>query len=269
MSKLPSKDDILNWVSENPTKSTKRDIARAFGIKGAARIDLKRILKELDADGALPKKKKRFRDPDRLPPVSVLQVGVPDGNGDLFARPLEWQGDGPEPKLLMITKPADPALGEGDRILARLTEVRGEDHAYEARLIRKIRSALGGSEAGKKIAVLGLTFKPETDDMRDAPALAILPALVEKGAIVRAHDPQGIEEAKPLLPDGVQYDEDAYAAIDGADAIVLMTEWNVYRGLDLARVRDLMSGRVFVDLRNVYEPADMEAAGFEYTGVGR
>ena len=152
------------------------------------------------------------------------------------------------------------------RIVESVVEVNA---AQKARMIRKIRSALGGSESGKRIAVLGLTFKPETDDMRDAPALAILPALVEKGAAIHAHDPQGIEEAKPLLPGGVEYHEDAYDAIEGADAIVLMTEWNVYRGLDLERVKKLMSGRVFVDLRNVYEPKDMAAAGFEYTGVGR
>lgn len=152
------------------------------------------------------------------------------------------------------------------RIVESVVEVNA---AQKARMIRKIRSALGGSESGKRIAVLGLTFKPETDDMRDAPALAILPALVEKGAAIHAHDPQGIEEAKPLLPGGVEYHEDAYDAIEGADAIVLMTEWNAYRGLDLERVKKLMSGRVFVDLRNVYEPRDMVAAGFEYTGVGR
>lgn len=152
------------------------------------------------------------------------------------------------------------------RIVESVVEVNA---AQKARMIRKIRWALGGSESGKRIAVLGLTFKPETDDMRDAPALAILPALVEKGAAIHAHDPQGIEEAKPLLPGGVEYHEDAYDAIEGADAIVLMTEWNAYRGLDLERVKKLMSGRVFVDLRNVYEPRDMVAAGFEYTGVGR
>ncbi len=152
------------------------------------------------------------------------------------------------------------------RIVESVVEVNA---AQKARMIRKIRSALGGSESGKRIAVLGLTFKPETDDMRDAPALAILPALVEKGAAIHAHDPQGIEEAKPLLPGGVEYHEDAYDAIEGADAIVLMTEWNAYRGLDLERVKELMSGRVFVDLRNVYEPKDMVVAGFEYTGVGR
>ncbi len=105
--------------------------------------------------------------------------------------------------------------------------------------------------------------------MRDAPALAILPALLEKGARVRAHDPQGMNEAAKLLPDGVQYCEDAYEAVTGADAMILMTEWNVYRGVDLERVGALMAGNVVVDLRNVYEPEAMRAAGFTYHGVGR
>ena len=136
-------------------------------------------------------------------------------------------------------------------------------------MVGKIRKALGGSEAGKTIAVLGLTFKPETDDMRDAPALAILPVLLEKGAKIRAHDPEGMDEAKKLLPDGIEYMDGPYEAIEGADAVVLMTEWNAYRGLDLERINAAMNGHVFVDLRNVYEPEQMREAGFQYTCVGR
>jgi UDPglucose 6-dehydrogenase len=136
-------------------------------------------------------------------------------------------------------------------------------------MVKKIRAALGGSEAGKTIAVLGLTFKPETDDMRDSPALAILPALLEKGAVIRAHDPQGVEEATKVLPPGITYCGDIYETLTGADAVVLLTEWNAYRGLDLARVRSLMRGATFVDLRNVYDPRRMREAGFEYDSVGR
>lgn len=138
MNKIPSKAEILDWISDNPTQTAKRDIARAFGIKGAARIDLKRVLKELEAEGHLEKRKRSYRDPDRLPPVSVLVVTGPDNDGDLFAKPMEWQGEGVEPVVLVIPRASDPALGEGDRILARLTEVKGEDHHYEARLIRRI-----------------------------------------------------------------------------------------------------------------------------------
>lgn len=138
MSTLPTKAQVLDWISANPTLTAKRDIAKAFGIKGAARIDLKQLLKELEAEGHLEKRKKTYRDPDRLPPVSVLQVKGPDGNGDLFAKPLEWHGEGAEPIVLIVPRASDPALGAGDRILARLQLIEGERHAYEARLIRRI-----------------------------------------------------------------------------------------------------------------------------------
>ena len=117
--------------------------------------------------------------------------------------------------------------------------------------------------------MLGLTFKPETDDMRESPALAILPGLIEKGATIRAHDPQGMDEARDLLPSSIEYCEDMYDAMSGVDAVVLMTEWNVYRGLDLERLKTVMKGDLFVDLRNVYEPTVMRHAGFDYVGVGR
>ncbi len=138
MSKIPSKPEILDWIAENPTLTAKRDIAKAFGIKGAARIDLKRVLKELEAEGHLEKRKRSYQDPDRLPPVSVLQVTGPDKDGDLFAKPMEWQGEGVERVVLVIPRASDPALGAGDRILARLTLVQAQDHHYEARLIRRI-----------------------------------------------------------------------------------------------------------------------------------
>jgi ribonuclease R len=123
MSQLPTKAEILQWISDNPTLTSKRDIAKAFGIKGAARIDLKRILKELEAEGHLEKRKKTYRDPEKLPPVSVLQVSGQTPDGELLARPMEWHGEGVEPVVLVIPRASDPAMGEGDRILARLTEV--------------------------------------------------------------------------------------------------------------------------------------------------
>ncbi|MGK0442572.1 MAG: UDPglucose 6-dehydrogenase [Pseudohongiellaceae bacterium] len=156
--------------------------------------------------------------------------------------------------------------GVSSRIVESVVEVNA---AQKARMVQKIRKALGGSESGKTIAVLGLTFKPETDDMRDAPALSILPPLIDKGATINAHDPQGMHEAKELLPDSVNYCDDIYQALEGADAVVLMTEWNAYRALQLGKVKDAMAGNVFVDLRNVYEPETMKAAGFDYHGVGR
>ncbi len=161
MSQMPSKDEILQWISDNPTLTSKRDIAKAFGIKGAARIDLKRILKELEDEGHLEKRKKTYRDPEKLPPVSVLQVSGQTNDGELLAKPLEWHGEGVEPVVLMIPRASDPALGEGDRILARLQEVKGEEHHYEARLIRRIganpRKVLGifrkRSEGGRIVPI--------------------------------------------------------------------------------------------------------------------
>jgi len=161
-------------------------------------------------------------------------------------------------------------MAQEHQVNARIVEAVLEvNAAQKARMVAKIRQALGGSESGKIITVLGLTFKPETDDMRDAPSLAILPALLDKGARIRAHDPQGMVAAAPMLPDGVTYHDDLYEAVEGGDAVVLMTEWNQYRGLDLARLRDLMRGDVFVDLRNVYEREAMCEAGFDYHCVGR
>lgn len=156
--------------------------------------------------------------------------------------------------------------GASSRIVESVVEVNA---SQKARMVTKIRQALGGSEADKTIAVLGLTFKPQTDDMRDAPSLAILPALADRGAIIRAHDPEGSAEARTLMPNGIDFVDDIDDALRGADAVVLMTEWNQYRGLDMNRVRSLMHGNVFVDLRNVYERDSMEAAGFAYSAVGR
>ncbi len=161
MSDMPTKAQILDWIEANPTLTSKRDIAKAFGVKGAARIDLKRLLKELEDEGHLEKRKKTYRDPDSLPPVSVLQVLPADDDGDLFAKPLEWHGEGVEPTVLLIPRASDPALGEGDRILARLTRVKGEDHHYEARLIRRIgtnpKRVLGifrqGAEGGRILPI--------------------------------------------------------------------------------------------------------------------
>ncbi len=140
--------------------------------------------------------------------------------------------------------------------------------AQKAKMVKKIRGALGGAEAGKVIAILGLAFKPETDDMRDAPALTILPALQEKGAKIQAHDPQSMKEAAKYLP-GVMFVNNAYEACEGADAVVLMTEWNQYRALDLARIKSLLKNPIFIDLRNVYEPQQLKDLGFAYVGVGR
>lgn len=133
----------------------------------------------------------------------------------------------------------------------------------------RVIAACGGSVADKTIAVLGLTFKPNTDDMRDAPSLEIVPALQAAGATVRAYDPEGMEEARKLLGDGLTYCENTYAALEGADALVILTEWDEFRALDISRVAGLMRGSVVVDLRNVYRPDEMRGAGMSYSSIGR
>lgn len=165
MQELPSKEQILQWIADNPALSAKRDIAKAFGIKGAARIDLKRLLKELEEEGSVEKKKRAYRDPGRLPPVTLLTVIGPDAAGDLFLRPMEWQGEGDHPRILLIPKKGDPALGAGDRLLGRLSEVNLDEYDYEARLIRRL--------GANPIKVLGI-YRKGSDGGRIVP--------IDKGA---------------------------------------------------------------------------------------
>ena len=133
---------------------------------------------------------------------------------------------------------------------------------------RKIIQACGGDVRGKTVALLGLAFKPNTDDMRDAPALAIVTALQDAGARIRAYDPEGMENAKAFLTD-VTYCRDAYDCADGADAVTIVTEWDLFRALDWDRIKTRLRGHVLIDLRNIYRPGEMEALGYTYVGVGQ
>jgi UDPglucose 6-dehydrogenase len=142
------------------------------------------------------------------------------------------------------------------------------NEARKLQMAERIVTALGGSASGKVVALLGLTFKPNTDDMREAPSLAIAPALIKAGATIRAHDPEGMAEAKKLMPD-LSYCADPYEAMTGADAVVLLTEWNSYRALDLKRMKAILKQPVVVDLRNIYRPSEMRTAGFRYSSIGR
>ncbi|MBN2631380.1 MAG: ribonuclease R [Rhodobacteraceae bacterium] len=161
MEQLPSKAQILQWITDNPGLVAKRDIAKAFGIKGAGRIELKRILRELEDEGAVAKKGRSYRDPESLPPVSILIITGPDAQGDVFARPMEWVGDDDAPRILFVPKKGDPALAAGDRILARLSPVDVGEYQYEARLIRHIGTnplrVLGvfraGAEGGRIVPI--------------------------------------------------------------------------------------------------------------------
>jgi len=139
----------------------------------------------------------------------------------------------------------------------------------KAHSIERVRTAIGDDLAGKVVAVLGLSFKPETDDMRDSAAIPLVEALIEDGARVKAYDPVAMDNARQLLPAGVEYCEDAYDAIDDADAIIIVTEWNQFRSLDMERIRTLLRQPVVVDLRNLYDPQRMREQGFSYFSVGR
>lgn len=193
-------------------------------------------------------------------------VGMDGRIGSKFLHPGPGYGGSCFPKDTMALMRIVQEYGENVRLVEAAVEVNA---AQKARMVKKIRDILGGSVVGKTIAFLGLTFKPETDDMRESPSISIIPALMEKGAEIRAHDPQGMEEAKRYLPDSVHYMKNAYEACRDSDAIVLMTEWNQYRALDLEQVRNLLKEPVFIDLRNVYDPKTMKELGFEYSGVGR
>ncbi|MDJ0951960.1 MAG: UDP-glucose/GDP-mannose dehydrogenase family protein [Alphaproteobacteria bacterium] len=152
--------------------------------------------------------------------------------------------------------------------LTIIEQVVAVNDARKKQMAEKIIDACGGSVAGKTIAVLGLTFKPNTDDMRESASLDIVPALQDAGATVRAYDPEGMDEAKDLL-NGLVWCADAYDAMTGADAVAILTEWNQFRALDLGRMKGLLKEPLMIDLRNIYNPAEMAAAGFRYTSVGR
>jgi len=144
--------------------------------------------------------------------------------------------------------------------------VIGVNAARVPKMMEKIRAAAGGDLKGKTVGLLGLTFKPNTDDLRESPAIAVLEGLAEAGARVQAYDPTGRPET---IPENTTLVDDEYAAAASADLLVLATEWNKFRGLDLDRIKELMAAPILVDLRNVYEPSDMKAKGFHYVGVGR
>jgi UDPglucose 6-dehydrogenase len=185
--------------------------------------------------------------------------------GPSFLRPGPGYGGSCFPKdtiaLLRTAQEHDAPA----RILETVVEV---NNAQKARMVRKICDALGPEVEGKTLAVWGLTFKPKTDDIREAPALAILPILMENGIKIHAHDPAGMEGARKLLPD-VRFFENSEEACRGADAVCLMTEWEEYRTVDLARVKSLLRFPLFIDLRNVFSPEVMKAAGFHYVSIGR
>jgi len=193
-------------------------------------------------------------------------MGMDSRIGEKFLRPGPGFGGSCFPKDTQALVRTAQEHGASSRIIETVIEV---NEAQKARMIKKIREALGGKESGKTLAVLGLTFKPETDDMREAPSLAILPKLIENGCYINAHDPKGVGEAKALLPNSIKYFDDIYITMENADAVVLMTEWDVYCNLDMEVVKQKLNTPIFIDLRNIYEPETMNLLGFEYSCIGR
>lgn len=193
-------------------------------------------------------------------------IGLDARIGPRFLQPGPGYGGSCFPKdTLALVRVAQEA-GAPSRLVETTVAV---NEARKAAMAGRVIAACGGSVRGKVIGVLGLTFKPETDDMRDSPALPIVARLVGDGAQVRAFDPEGMEQARPLLPEGVIYCRDALDAAAGADALVVVTEWNQFRALSPAGLLSAMRGKVLVDLRNIYDPAAMKQAGFAYYSIGR
>jgi UDPglucose 6-dehydrogenase len=192
-------------------------------------------------------------------------LGLDRRIGSKFLHPGPGFGGSCFPKdttaLLRIAEEANVA----QRIVESVVAV---NEGRKRNMVRRIVQACGGAVRGQTVAVLGVTFKPNTDDIRDSPSLVIIPALQAEGAMVRGYDPEGMASAAAELP-GVIWCDDAYEAIEGADAMVVLTEWNQFRGLDLERVHSLLRRPIVVDLRNIYEPGDMMAQGFSYSSIGR
>ena len=193
-------------------------------------------------------------------------IGLDGRIGRKFLHPGPGFGGSCFPKDTLALMRIAQDAGAPSRLVEATVQV---NDARKSNMAARILAACGNNLRGKTIAVLGLTFKPETDDMREAASIPILHRLAEHGAQLRAYDPAGMEPAKPMLPDSVHYCDNALDAVRGADALVLLTEWNEFRALAPEKLRDLMTGRVVVDLRNVYDPVLMRQCGFDYHSIGR
>ncbi|MBF0621484.1 MAG: UDP-glucose/GDP-mannose dehydrogenase family protein [Magnetococcales bacterium] len=197
-------------------------------------------------------------------------MGLDKRIGNLFLHPGPGYGGSCFPKDTQALSRTARDCGEPITIVEQVIEA---NRRQKERMVRKVVKAMSGEVNGRIITVLGLTFKPNTDDMRDSPALTIIPALMEMGARIRAFDPEGMEEARKKMPD-ISYMDDVYPACENANAVVILTEWNQFRNLNLDRLKQVMRARgdgryVFCDFRNIYEPGPMQQAGFHYVSVGR
>jgi UDPglucose 6-dehydrogenase len=192
-------------------------------------------------------------------------IGLDNRIGPKFLHAGPGYGGSCFPKDTVALLQTAENAGVEQRIVATTVSVNDD---RKGRMVDRVERALGGDVAGKRVGILGLAFKPNTDDMREAPSIPIVKGLVERGATVAAFDPVARHQAEPLLP-GIEFADDAYAAADGADALVIVTEWDEFRALDLERIAASLKGKILVDLRNVYDRGEAEAAGLTYYGVGR
>ena len=194
-------------------------------------------------------------------------IGMDGRIGPKFLHAGPGYGGSCFPKDTLALMRIAQEAGASSRLVEATVQV---NEARKASMGARIMSACDGTVRGKTIGVFGLTFKPETDDMRDAPSIPIIHRLIENGALIRAFDPAGMKAAQPLLPGhSITYCTDALDAACNADVMLVLTEWNEFRALSATRLRDLMTGRVVIDLRNIYDPRSMQEAGFAYTGIGR
>jgi UDPglucose 6-dehydrogenase len=193
-------------------------------------------------------------------------IGLDGRIGRKFLHPGPGFGGSCFPKDTLALMRIAQEYGAPSRLVETTVAV---NDARKAAMAGRVLTACGGSVRGKTVAVLGLTFKPETDDMREAPSVPLVWRLAEGGATLRVFDPEGMDQARPLLPEGITFCRNALDAAEGADALIVVTEWNEFRALAPERLAAAMRGRVLVDLRNVYDPAAMQGAGFAYHGIGR
>lgn len=193
-------------------------------------------------------------------------IGLDGRIGSKFLHPGPGYGGSCFPKdTLALIKTAQDAKAPISLIEATVAF----NDARKLHMADRIEEALDGTVAGKRIVILGLTFKPNTDDMRDSPSLVIVPELLRRGATIKAHDPVGMPEAKKHFGETIEYCDEPYQAMEGGDALVILTEWNSYRALDITRVKEALKQPVVVDLRNIYRPMEMRQAGISYTSLGR
>ena len=193
-------------------------------------------------------------------------VGMDHRIGQKFLQPGPGYGGSCFPKDTMALQQMAREHGSPVSIIEATIK---SNEGRKKRMVDKITAAFGGSVAGKTIAVLGLTFKPGTDDLRESPSLVIVPALLEAGATIRTYDPQGMKDAAKMLTGNISWCKDSYDAMNGADGVVILTEWNEFRSLDLKKVKSLLSAPLVIDLRNVYKRQDMMKHGFHYVSIGR